>query len=334
WADFIITSTYQEIAGQEDSVGQYESYCSFTMPDLYRVINGIDMFDPKFNIVSPGADSEVYFPYYEKEKRHLGLTGEIEKLIFAKDLNLSSRGVLKDSSKPILFTMARLDKIKNITSLVEWFGRSPKLRNEVNLLVIAGHVDKSKSIDAEEQAQITLMHEIIDKYKLDNEIRWLGVQLEKNLSGELYRYIADSKGAFIQPAVFEAFGLTVIESMISGLPTFATCYGGPLEIIENGKSGFHIDPNHGSEVAELIANFFIKSKIEPEHWKHISDGGINRVKDRYTWELYAERIMTLSRIYGFWKYVTNLEREETHRYLEMLYSLQFRPLSQGIQKKS
>ncbi|MGH9426122.1 MAG: sucrose synthase, partial [Terriglobia bacterium] len=34
-ADFIITSTYQEIAGTVDSVGQYESYSSFTMPGLY-----------------------------------------------------------------------------------------------------------------------------------------------------------------------------------------------------------------------------------------------------------------------------------------------------------
>lgn len=38
-ADFIITSTYQEIAGQADSVGQYESHSSFTMPGLYRVIS-------------------------------------------------------------------------------------------------------------------------------------------------------------------------------------------------------------------------------------------------------------------------------------------------------
>ena len=36
--------------------GQYESHTAFTMPDLYRVVKGIDVFDPKFNIVSPGAD--------------------------------------------------------------------------------------------------------------------------------------------------------------------------------------------------------------------------------------------------------------------------------------
>ena len=57
-ADFIITSTYQEIAGTDDSVGQYESYSSFTLPRLYRVVSGVDCFDPKFNIVSPGADPE------------------------------------------------------------------------------------------------------------------------------------------------------------------------------------------------------------------------------------------------------------------------------------
>src|SRR5690606_11068953 len=59
-ADFIITSTYQEIAGTPESVGQYESYQSFTLPGLYRVVSGIDCFDPKFNIVSPGANPDVF----------------------------------------------------------------------------------------------------------------------------------------------------------------------------------------------------------------------------------------------------------------------------------
>jgi sucrose synthase len=41
-------------------------------------------------------------------------------------------------------------------------------------------------------------------------------------------------------------------------------------------------------------------------------------------------MMTLSRIYGFWKYVTNLERAETSRYLEMFYGLQYRPLADQL----
>ncbi|MFB6261388.1 MAG: glycosyltransferase, partial [Thiohalorhabdaceae bacterium] len=145
-----------------------------------------------------------------------------------------------------------------------------------------------------------------------------------------YRVIADHRGAFAQPALFEAFGLTVIEAMTSGLPTFATAYGGPLEIIEDGVSGFHIDPNHGDDSAAHIAEFFEHCQQDPGYWDRLSRGAVERVKNHYTWELYAERMMTLSRIYGFWKYVTNLERDETRRYLEMFYGLQYRPLARSI----
>lgn len=328
-ADFIITSTYQEIAGTADSVGQYESYGAFTMPELYRVVNGIDVFDPKFNIVSPGADATVYFPYSEPQRRLHSLHTEIECLIFGP-ADEYSRGALQRQDKPLLFTMARLDHIKNITGLVEWFGGSTALRQAANLLVIAGHTDASRSNDLEEQRQIERMHSLFDRYGLDGEVRWIGRHLDKPLAGELYRYVADRRGAFVQPALFEAFGLTVIEAMVSGLPTFATCYGGPLEIIQDGRSGFHIDPNHGTAAAERIADFFLRCQADPGLWDDLSRAAVERVRSRYTWEIYAERMLTLSCIYGFWKYVTNLERDETRRYLEMFYGLQYRPLAAAL----
>ncbi len=330
-ADFIITSTYQEIAGRKDGVGQYESYQSFTMPGLYRVVNGIDVFDPKFNIISPGADSEIYFPYTASHRRLTGLHGELEQLLFGPPDD-SSRGELADREKPLLFTMARLDRIKNVTGLVEWYGESDALRERANLLVIAGHVQPDRSGDHEEREQIARMHGLMDEYRLDGQLRWLGRHLDKSLAGELYRFIADRHGIFVQPALFEAFGLTVIEAMASGLPTFATLYGGPLEIIEDGVSGFHIDPNHGDEVARRISGFLEQCRKEPGYWEQISRNAISRVENHYTWELYAQRLMTLSRIYGFWRYVTDLERKETHRYLEMFYGLQFRPLARKISR--
>lgn len=328
-ADFIITSTYQEIAGDRKSVGQYESYGAFTMPGLYRVVNGIDIFDPKFNIVSPGADAEVYFPYTERERRLPGLQNEIERLIYDSTID-EARGCPVDRDKPLLFSMARLDHIKNITGLVEWFGKNERLRECVNLVIVAGHVDAANSTDREEQGQIARMHELMDTCNLDTSMRWLGMHLDKTLAGELYRYIADRMGAFVQPALFEAFGLTVIEAMSTGLPTFATRYGGPSEIIEHGICGFHIDPNHGEQVAEEIADFFERVNDDPALWLSVSKGALERVQSRYTWALYAERMMTLSRIYGFWKYVTNLERDETRRYLEMFYGLEYRPLANRI----
>ncbi|MBB4301878.1 sucrose synthase [Rhodobium orientis] len=325
-ADFIITSSFQEIAGTPDSVGQYESHGAFTMPGLYRVVHGVDVFDPKFNIVSPGADSNVYFPPSDTDRRLPHLESEIEELVFTRDPGGDIRGKFAHPDKPLLFSMARMDRIKNITGLARWFGESEKLREECNLVLVSGHVDPAKSGDQEEGEQIHEMHRIMDEYGLNDQVRWLGMHLEKQFSGELYRFVADRKGAFVQPALFEAFGLTVIEAMSTGLPTFATCFGGPLEIIVDGKSGFHINPNHGDEAAEKMASFFAACKKDPSRWTTISDQALKRVEERYTWSRYAERLMTLSRIYGFWRYVTDLERVETRRYLEMLYGLQLRPL--------
>ncbi len=328
-ADFIITSTYQEIAGTKNSVGQYESYKAFTMPDLYRVLNGVDVFDPKFNIVSPGADDGAFFSYEEEDRRLSELSDEINELIFGPP-GEEARGHLEDREKPVIFTMARLDRIKNITGLVEWFGQSRKLRDRVNLLVAGGFIDAGKSQDEEEKLQIIRMHELMEEYQLDGQVRWVEFQPDKNFVGELYRVIADARGAFIQPALFEAFGLTVVEAMSSGLPVFATCFGGPLEIIRDGKSGFHIDPNHGDKSAAKIAEFFDQCALEPGYWETISRNAVARVEERYTWKLYAKRLMTLSRIYGFWKFITHTERQENKRYLEMFYNLMYKRLAESL----
>ena len=118
--------------------------------------------------------------------------------------------------------------------------------------------------------------------------------------------------------------------MSSGLPTFATCYGGPLETIADGISGFHIDPNHGDAAAGKMLDFLMCSRNNPDYWTQISDGGLERVASRYTWRLYANRLMKLARIYGFWKYISNIERQETRRYLEMFYFLMYRPLAAKV----
>nr|AEN71084.1 sucrose synthase SusA1 [Gossypium laxum] len=329
-ADFIITSTYQEIAGTKNTVGQYESHTAFTLPGLYRVVHGIDVFDPKFNIVSPGADMCIYFPYSEKEKRLTALHGSIEELLFDPKQNDEHIGTLSDRSKPLIFSMARLDRVKNMTGLVELYAKNNKLRELANLVVVAGYIDVKKSKDREEIAEIEKMHDLMKDYKLDGQFRWIAAQTNRARNGELYRYIADSKGIFVQPAFYEAFGLTVVEAMTCGLPTFATLHGGPAEIIEHGISGFHIDPYHPDQTAELLATFFERCKEDPSHWAKISDGGLKRIYERYTWKIYSERLMTLAGVYGFWKYVSKLERRETRRYLEMFYILKFRELVKSV----
>ncbi|CAM6124536.1 unnamed protein product [Calypogeia fissa] len=329
-ADFIITSTYQEIIGSKDTVGQYESHTSFTLPGLYRVVNGVDVFDPKFNIVSPGSDMTIYFPYSDKENRLTSLHGQIEELLYGEAQTEEHIGLLTDRKKPIIFSMARLDKVKNMSGLLEWFGKNKKLREYANLVLVAGDIDPSKSKDREEVKEINYMHDLIKQYDLHHQFRWIQAQRNRVRTGELYRYIADTNGIFVQPALYEGFGLTVVEAMVCGLPTFATCHGGPAEIIEDGKSGFHIDPYHGDESSQKMVDFFERCQKEENYWKTVSDEGLERIYSRFTWKKYAERLMTLAGVYSFWKYVSKLGRLETRRYLEMFYILKFRELVKTV----
>ena len=331
-ANFILTSSYQEIAGTDEVIGQYESYLNFSMPGLYRVTGGINLFHPKFNIVSPGVNKKIFFPYTEKKSRIREIQKELNALLFENIDDPETIGKLEHPERTPIFTMGRLDKIKNITALVKWFGENSKINEQANLILIAGKINADDSTDIEEKAQINVMHNLIEKYKLHKKIRWIGKLLRKDKSGEVYRVVADRKGIFVQCGLFEGFGLTVIESMRSGLPTFATHYGGPLEIIQDKKSGFLIDPIEEKESQKIILSFLEQCKKNPKYWNEISENGIKRVDTTYNWELHASKLLSLSKIYGFWNYTSNIEMSEMNAYLEVLYHTLYKPRANKIRE--
>jgi len=329
-ANFIISSTYQEIVGTPDSVGQYESYKCFTMPELYHVVDGIELFSPKFNVVPPGVNEKAYFPYSRTEERVMSDRKQLEDMLFTQEDPAQIFGKLDDPSKRPIFSMARLDRIKNLTGLAECYGKSEALQEHCNLILVAGKLRVEESGDNEERDEIEKLYHIIEQYNLYGKIRWLGVRLSKSQSGEIYRVIADHQGIFVQPALFEAFGLTILEAMISGLPTFATQFGGPLEIIQNKTNGFYINPTHLEETAEIILDFVTKCDQNPNYWYEISTRAIDRVYSTYTWKIHTTKLLTLARIYGFWNFNSKENREDLLRYIEALFYLIYKPRAQAL----
>ncbi|BAY59956.1 sucrose synthase [Calothrix brevissima NIES-22] len=329
-ANFVISSTYQEIVGTPDSVGQYESYKCFTMPDLYHVVNGIELFSPKFNVVPPGVNENYYFPYSKNQDRVESDRLRIQDMLFTLDDPSQIFGKLDNPDKRPIFSMARLDRIKNLTGLAECFGKSPELQEHCNLILVAGKLRVEESGDNEEKDEIIKLYQIIDQYNLHGKIRWLGVRLSKTDSGEIYRVIADRQGIFVQPALFEAFGLTILEAMISGIPTFATQFGGPLEIIQDKVNGFYINPTQLEETATKLLEFVSKCEHNPDYWHKISQQSIERVYSTYTWRIHTNKLLSLARIYGFWNFTSHENREDLRRYIESLFYLIYKPRAQQL----
>ena len=345
-ADFIITSTYQEIVGTPEQLGQYESYKYFTMPNLYHVVDGIDLFSPKFNVVPPGVNESIFFPYTQtsesaegegvmrspnvsasssqKEQRE-----RIKELLFARE-DAEIVGHLNDKSKRPLLALAPLFPSKNLTGLAECFGKSQALQERCNLILVTGKMHSDEATDPEEKGEIEKLHQIINQYNLQGHIRWIGAPITMAETGEVYRVIADCGGIFIQSARFEAFGLMILDAMISGLPTFATQFGGPSEIIQEGENGFHINPTDLEETAEKILQFIYKCDQEPDYWHKLSQASIKRVRAKYNWRNYTNQLLGLAKIYGFWNYASVDNREALLRYLEALFYLGYKPRAEEL----
>jgi len=323
-SNFQITSTYQEIAGTEYTVGQYETHKHFTLPGLFRVENGVDLYNVKFNIISPGVNEKIYFPYSKEDRRLPNIKKHLAELLFENKEDDEIAGELENPYLTPIFSMARLDKNKNLTSLVRWFGESEELQKMANVIIIAGKIDAANSSDREEREEIEHMWYLINEFNLHKKIRWIGKMLNKNEAGEVYRIIADRKGVFVQPGLFEGFGLTVIEAMISGLPVIATKYGGPLEIIQDKVNGFHIDPVKKDDSKAVLLEVISKINSDEKFWKDISDKSIKRVNEAYNWKLYSDKLLTLSKVYGFWKYLTDLEMKDMEAYLDIVFHTMYK----------
>ncbi|MBC8207034.1 MAG: sucrose-phosphate phosphatase [Kiritimatiellales bacterium] len=264
-ADMIITSTRQEIDTQ------YGEYLSHQFPE--------------FRVIPPGIDLEKFYPYYhdvllEKE------TDEELRYAHASILNELGR-FFKNKEKPVILALCRPDKRKNISGLVEAYGKDRELQAMANLAIYAGIRKDIADMEDNERGVLTDMLLLMDKYDLYGKMaipKKHNFQLEVP---ELYRIAAGGKGAFVNAALTEPFGLTLLEAAATGLPLVATNDGGPRDILANCKNGELVDPTD----TEAIASAIKKIISDPDVWETYSKNGLLNVREHYAWETHAKNYL-------------------------------------------
>jgi len=255
-AERVITSTQQEI---EQQYGLYDFY----QPDRMRV-------------VPPGTDLEKFFPPQGNEKN--------------SDIANELKRFLKQPNKPIILALSRPDPRKNITALVEAYGESPELQQAANLVIVAGNRDEIQDM---ESVSSTVLNDIlltIDKYDLYGKVAYPKHHKPDEVA-ILYRLAAASHGVFVNPALTEPFGLTLIEAAACGLPIVATEDGGPIDIIKNCENGHVINPLDKTEMADTILET-LTDKLE---WRRLAKSGIQGVRRHYSWQAHVEKYLSVIR---------------------------------------
>ena len=72
------------------------------------------------------------------------------------------------------------------------------------------------------------------------------------LTAVTHAVAASTRGAFVNIALQEPFGLVLIEAAAHGLPTVATRYGGPVELHATLKNGLLVEPTDSGAVGDAL----------------------------------------------------------------------------------
>ncbi len=243
-ASLVVASTHQEVREQ------YALY---------------DNYQPKrMVVIPPGVDLDRFRPP-DRRWRRPRIQAEVERF-------------LREPKKPIILAISRADPRKNVGALVRAYAITPELRDMANLVLVLGNRDSIRSLDKEPREVLTEVLHLIDDHDLHGHVAY-PKHHEADDIPRIYRLAAHRRGVFVNPALTEPFGLTLIEAAASGLPVVATNDGGPQDIIENCKHGMLVDPLD----AEAMGKALRDALSDRRRWRGWSRNAVRGAHRHYSW---------------------------------------------------
>jgi sucrose-phosphate synthase len=271
-AELVITSTHNEIKEQYGLYDYYQPECMAVIP--------------------PGTNLQKFHPPDGTETEELH-AAELQRFF-------------SDPHKPVILALSRPDERKNISTLIEAYGESPELKKAANLVLIAGNREDIRDMDSGPQSVLIDLLLLIDKYDLYGHVAY-PKQHKPDEVPLIYRLAAASRGVFVNPALTEPFGLTLLEAAASSLPIVATEDGGPQDIIGNCRNGLLIDPLDKKAMADAMLQVLDNTR----KWQKLADNGLKGVQMHYSWQAHATKYV--DKIRSLVGREVALPREPIHR---------------------
>ncbi|KAK9095800.1 hypothetical protein Sjap_021297 [Stephania japonica] len=291
-AEMVVTSTRQEI---EEQWGLYDGF-DVKLERKLRVrrrrgVSCLGRYMPRMVVIPPGMD----FSYVKTQE--LVLDGEGDTSWLAKFNQPQSKRQMPaiwseimrfftNPHKPMILALSRPDPKKNVTTLLKAFGECRQLRELANLTLILGNRDDIEEMSNSSAIVLTTVLKLIDRYDLYGQVAYPKHHKQSDVP-EIYRLAAMTKGVFINPALVEPFGLTLIEAAAYGLPVVATQNGGPVDIIKALSNGLLVDPHNQKAIADAL----LKLLTEKGLWLECRKKGLKNMH-RFSWPEHCKNYLS------------------------------------------
>ncbi|KAJ7297225.1 hypothetical protein O6H91_21G000300 [Diphasiastrum complanatum] len=297
-AELVITSTRQEI---NEQWGLYDGFdVKLERVLRARAKNNLSCngrFMPRMVVIPPGMDfSNVIVQdggdLLEGDAEAIAFTGSdgttVTPMSPRADPAIWSEIMrfFTNPHKPMILALARPDPKKNMTTLVKAFGECKPLRELANLTLIMGNRDDIDEMSGGNANVLTTVLKLIDKYDLYGQVAYPKHHKQSDVP-EIYRLAAKTKGVFINPALVEPFGLTLIEAAAHGLPMVATMNGGPVDIHRTLSNGVLVDPHNEEAIAGALLNLV----ADRNTWTECRRNGLKNIH-LYSWPAHCKTYLS------------------------------------------
>ena len=255
----------------------------------HEVERGYELYDAApsatFEVLPPGVAVKRFYPYLRDEEQDFDPGDGVRRA--RERMQKEIARFLTHPEKPLILAISRPDKRKNIEGLVTAYGEDPELQKLANLAIFAGVRKDIRDMQENEREVLTELLLLLDRYDLYGKMA-LPKRHEPDVDiPVLYRLAAASGGVFINPALVENFGITLIEAASSGLPVVSTGHGGPRDIIGATGAGVLIDARDTAEMQSALRHVL----TDREAWERYSRAGIEGVRAHFSWAAHAERYL-------------------------------------------
>ncbi|XVF29787.1 hypothetical protein REPUB_Repub16aG0001200 [Reevesia pubescens] len=281
-AEMVITSTRQEI---EEQWGLYDGFDLKLERKLRarrrRGVSCHGRYMPRMVAIPPGMDFS-----YVTTQDSLENDGDLKSLlgsdraqnkIHLPQIWSEIMRFFTNPHKPTILALSRPDPKKNVTTLLKAFGECKQLRELANLTLILGNRDDIEEMSNSSSVVLTTVLKLIDKYDLYGQVAYPKHHKQSQVP-EIYRLAAKTKGVFINPALVEPFGLTLIEAAAYGLPVVATKNGGPVDILKVLNNGLLVDPHDQKAIADAL----LKLVADKNLWAECRKNSLRNI-NRFSW---------------------------------------------------
>ena len=195
---------------------------------------------------------------------------------------------LREPERPVVLAIARPVWKKNLAALIDAFGGDAQLRSMANLVIVAGQRGQSEESDGEHGDVFREMLDRIDRHDLYGSIAYPKRHGEEDIAG-LYQLAAASRGVFVNPALIEPYGLTIVEAASYGVPVVATRNGGTVDTVSELAHGELVDPRSPREIAGAVRHLL----TDHAYWDRCAANGAENARS-HTWSAYAAHFVKIA----------------------------------------